>query len=104
MGRTFTHVVRRASRWHNGQEIDSKHDSTLLVASVRSWIQLFGAIETVIVDGEGGVTSAKICGGDEEARCPGGHRSSATARSSHRTTRGHATMGTSNRRGTARAR
>ena len=51
------HLICCASRWHNGQEIDSKHDSTLLAAIDRSWIQLFGAMEKLIVDGEGGMAS-----------------------------------------------
>ena len=42
---------------HNGQETASKRDSTLLAAIGRSWIQLFGAMESFIVDGEGGMTS-----------------------------------------------
>ena len=51
------HLICCASRWHNGQEIDSKHDSTLLAAIDRSWIQPFGAMEKLIVDGEGGMSS-----------------------------------------------
>ena len=55
--RMVLHLICCASRWHNGQEIESKHDSTLLAAIDRSWIQLFGAMELFIVDGEGGMTS-----------------------------------------------
>ena len=51
------HLVCCASRWHNGQSISDKHDSTLLAAVDRSWIQLFGSMEQFIVDGEGGMTS-----------------------------------------------
>ena len=52
------HLVCCASRWHNGQVIDNHYDSTMLAAIDRSWIQLFGAMEVLIVDGEGGLTSA----------------------------------------------
>ena len=51
------HFICCASRWHNGQDIDSKRDSTLLAAIDRSWIQLFGAMGQLIVDGEGGMAS-----------------------------------------------
>ena len=53
------HLICCASRWHNGQEITDRHDSTLLAAVDRSWIQLFGAMELFIVDGEGGMGNSK---------------------------------------------
>ena len=46
-------LVCCASRWHNGQSISDKHDSTLLAAVDRSWIQLFGSMDQFIVGGEG---------------------------------------------------
>ena len=51
------HLICSASRRHNGQEVTSKHDLTLLAAIDRSWFQPFDAMETLIVDGEGGATS-----------------------------------------------
>ena len=58
--RMVLHLVCCASRWHNGQEITDRHDSTLLAAVDRSWIQLFGAMELFIVDGEGGMGNSKF--------------------------------------------
>eukprot|EP00959_Pyramimonas_sp_CCMP1952_P125824 2631344-Pyramimonas_sp.AAC.1 len=51
------HLICSAARWRSGQEIASKHHSTLLAAVDSSWIQLLGAMEAFIVDGEGGMTS-----------------------------------------------
>ena len=53
--RMVLHLICCASRWHNGTEIKDRHDSTLVAAVDRCWIQLFGAMEMFIVDGEGGM-------------------------------------------------
>ena len=57
--RMVLHLICCASRWHNGTEIKDRFDSTLLSAVDRCWIQLFGAMETFIVDGEGGMGHSK---------------------------------------------
>eukprot|EP00959_Pyramimonas_sp_CCMP1952_P019015 401709-Pyramimonas_sp.AAC.1 len=51
------HMICCAPRWHNGQAATPKRDKTLLAAIHRSWPQLFGSMETLIADGEGGMTS-----------------------------------------------
>ena len=57
--RMVLHLICCASRWHNGQDITDRHDSTLHAAVDRSWSQLFGAMERFIVEGEGGMGNSK---------------------------------------------
>eukprot|EP00959_Pyramimonas_sp_CCMP1952_P035332 740303-Pyramimonas_sp.AAC.1 len=80
------HLICCASRWHNDQDIASKRDSTLLAAIDQSWVQLFGAMETVIVDSEGGMAGT-FSEGNAEARSAGRFSSASSERSLRRATR-----------------
>eukprot|EP00959_Pyramimonas_sp_CCMP1952_P378522 7929426-Pyramimonas_sp.AAC.1 len=56
--RMVFHLICCASRWHNGQEISDRYDSTMRAAIDKSRVQLLGAMEQLIVDGKGGMATS----------------------------------------------
>ena len=52
------HMVDRADRFHNGEEIENKTPPVLMRAIHSVWIKIFGPPKYLIIDGEGGVIAA----------------------------------------------
>ena len=52
------HMVDRADRFHNGEEIESKAPPVLMRAIHSVWIKIFGPPKYMIIDGEGGIVAA----------------------------------------------
>ena len=46
------HMLDRADRWHAGQRIVNKTMDTLITAIMTTWLQIFGPIKFLIIDGE----------------------------------------------------
>ena len=51
------HMVDRADRWHAGKFITGKASETLQEAIDVTWLQVFGPLKKLIIDGEKGIDS-----------------------------------------------
>ena len=49
------HMVNRADRWHAGKAITGKSSETLQEAIEKTWLQVFGPFQKLIIDGERGI-------------------------------------------------
>ena len=76
---TIWHMIDRSDRWHAAMVIPNKLGSTLCDAITRTWIQIFGPLKFLIVDGEKGLATEEaeamlnMYGTEIRPRAPGQH-------------------------------